>query len=198
VGDSTERPLEPQTVMLVGLQGSGKTTTAAKMAWWFETKGLRSAVVQTDTFRPGAFEQAEQMAGNAEVEFYGDPDAEDPVGYVIEYDGRTLFHAGDARPSAAFETIGEGFDIDVGVVAFGSTGMIPDKETGELHRRQWYNDENQIVECARALRLDTLVPTHWDMWRGLTADPTALHHHIASYDYPEDLEILQIGDRVDL
>jgi signal recognition particle subunit SRP54 len=80
VGESTELPLEPQTVLLVGLQGSGKTTTAAKIGWWFETKGLRSAVVQTDTFRPGAYEQAEQMAGRAEVEFYGEADAEDPVG----------------------------------------------------------------------------------------------------------------------
>ena len=35
VGESTELPLEPQTIMLAGLQGSGKTTTAAKMAWWF-------------------------------------------------------------------------------------------------------------------------------------------------------------------
>ena len=79
VGESTEIPLEPQTLMLSGLQGSGKTTTAAKIAWWFSKKGLRPAVIQTDTFRPGSYQQAKQMAENAEVEFYGDPDAEDPV-----------------------------------------------------------------------------------------------------------------------
>ncbi|MFB6161079.1 MAG: signal recognition particle protein Srp54 [Haloferacaceae archaeon] len=79
VGDSTEIPLEPQTIMLAGLQGSGKTTTAAKMAWWFSKKGLRPAVIQTDTFRPGAYDQAKQMCERAEVEFYGDPDADDPV-----------------------------------------------------------------------------------------------------------------------
>jgi len=79
VGDATEIPLESQTILLAGLQGSGKTTTAAKMAWWFSKKGLKPAVVQTDTFRPGAYEQAEEMAGRAEVEFYGDPDADDPV-----------------------------------------------------------------------------------------------------------------------
>ena len=84
VGDSTDLPLEPQTIMLVGLQGSGKTTSAAKMAWWFETKGLRPAVVQTDTFRPGAYDQAEQMAERAEVDFYGDPDEEDPVSIARE------------------------------------------------------------------------------------------------------------------
>src|SRR6056297_3209492 len=79
VGESTELPLESQTILLAGLQGSGKTTSAAKMAWWFSKKGLRPAVIQTDTFRPGAYDQAEQMCERAEVEFYGDPDAEDPV-----------------------------------------------------------------------------------------------------------------------
>ena len=79
VGDSTEIPLEGQTILLAGLQGSGKTTSAAKMAWWFSKKGLRPAVVQTDTFRPGAYDQAKEMAERAEVDFYGDPDAEDPV-----------------------------------------------------------------------------------------------------------------------
>ncbi|UWG49070.1 Signal recognition particle GTPase [Halanaeroarchaeum sp. HSR-CO] len=79
VGDSTELPLEEQTILLAGLQGSGKTTTAAKMAWWFSKKGLRPAVIQTDTFRPGAYDQAKQMAESAEVSFYGDPDEDDPV-----------------------------------------------------------------------------------------------------------------------
>ncbi|XVH30262.1 signal recognition particle protein Srp54 [Haloferacaceae archaeon DSL9] len=79
VGESTAIPLEPQTILLAGLQGSGKTTTAAKIAWWFSKKGLRPAVIQTDTFRPGAYDQAKQMCERAEVEFYGDPGESDPV-----------------------------------------------------------------------------------------------------------------------
>jgi signal recognition particle subunit SRP54 len=82
IGESTEIPLEEQTILLAGLYGSGKTTTAAKMAWWFSKKGLRPAVIQTDTDRPGAYDQAKQMAERAEVEFYGDPDADDPVTIV--------------------------------------------------------------------------------------------------------------------
>ncbi len=84
VGDSTELPLEEQTILLAGLQGAGKTTTSAKMAWWFESKGLKTAVIQTDTFRPGAYDQAKQMTERAEVDFYGDPDADDPVQIVRE------------------------------------------------------------------------------------------------------------------
>lgn len=84
VGDSTELPLENQTILLAGLQGSGKTTSAAKMAWWFSKKGLRPAVIQTDTFRPGAYDQAKQMCERAEVDFYGDPDNDDPVAIARE------------------------------------------------------------------------------------------------------------------
>jgi len=48
--------------MLVGLQGSGKTTTAAKLATFFQRKGLRSAVICADTFRAGAYDQLKALA----------------------------------------------------------------------------------------------------------------------------------------
>ena len=95
VGESTELPLESQTIMLAGLYGSGKTTTAAKMAWWFSTKGLQPAVIQTDTDRPGAYDQAKQMAERAEVDFYGDPDGDDPV--QIARDGMEATADADVR-----------------------------------------------------------------------------------------------------
>jgi signal recognition particle subunit SRP54 len=95
VGESTDLPLESQTIMLAGLQGSGKTTSAAKMAWWFSKKGLRPAVIQTDTFRPGAYDQAKQMAERAEVTFYGDPDGDDPV--EIAREGLAATEEADVR-----------------------------------------------------------------------------------------------------
>ena len=125
-----------------------------------------------------------------------DPDAVDPVSYVIEYEGQTFFHGGDSKPSDEFAAIADRYDIDLGVLAFGSVGMIPDKETRVPKRTKWYNDENQIIEAASALELDRLLPSHWDMWKGLTADPTALLEHVRSYGYPERLEIVEIGDRV--
>jgi L-ascorbate 6-phosphate lactonase len=131
------------------------------------------------------------------VEPANDPDATQPVSYVIEHEAGTFFHAGDARPGE-FEPVGEEYDIDLGVLAFGTVGRIRDSGTGEPERTRWYNDENQIVEAANHLRLDRLLPSHWDMWRGLTADPTVLHHHAASFEYPRRLEIAEIGDRVEL
>ncbi|ELZ24404.1 hypothetical protein C475_12467 [Halosimplex carlsbadense 2-9-1] len=131
------------------------------------------------------------------VEPANDPDAVHPVSLVFEHEAGTFFHGGDARPGE-FEAIGEAYDIDIGVLAFGAVGNIPDKETGEDVRTQWYSDENMIVEAANELQLDTLVPSHWDMWKGMTTDPTVLHNHAASFEYPENLRIVEIGDRFDL
>lgn len=127
-----------------------------------------------------------------------DPDATHPVGYVVEHESGTFFHPGDSRPADSFADLGREFDLDLAVVAFGTPGMIPDKETGEPTYTRWYSDEAEAVEAANSLRADRLLPSHWDMWKGLTADPTALHAHAASFEYPRSLELVEIGDRVDL
>ncbi|MFC6825389.1 MBL fold metallo-hydrolase [Halopelagius fulvigenes] len=127
-----------------------------------------------------------------------DPDATHPVSYVIEHESGTFFHGGDTKPAEEFAELGEEYDIDLGVLAFGAIGNIPDKETGEPVRTKWYSTENEIIEAASDLRLDRLLPSHWDMWKGMTADPTVLHAHSRSFEYPERLEIAEIGDRVDL
>jgi L-ascorbate 6-phosphate lactonase len=134
----------------------------------------------------------------AHVEDANDPDATHPVSYVLEFGDATLFHGGDTKPSGEFERIGETYDLDLGILAFGTIGNVDDKETGEPKRTKWYNTENQIVEAASDLQLDRLLPSHWDMWRGLTAGPTALYHHARSFEYPRGLEIVEIGDRVNL
>jgi len=126
-----------------------------------------------------------------------DPDAEEPVSYVIQHEAGTFFHGGDARPGA-FESVGGRFDIDLGVLAFGSVGMVPDAIGEEPVRTRWYNDENMIVEAANELQLDALLPSHWDMWKGMTADPTALYDHVRSFPYPKRLDIVEIGDRIDM
>ncbi|WP_394742685.1 MBL fold metallo-hydrolase [Natronococcus roseus] len=132
------------------------------------------------------------------VEDANDPDATHPVSYVVDHEAGTFFHGGDTKPSEEFERIGSAYDIDLGALAFGTVGRIPDKETGEPKRTRWYNDENQIVEAATDLELEALLPSHWDMWRGLTSDPKVLHHHAKSFEYPNRLELVEIGDRVDL
>jgi len=58
-------------MMLVGIQGSGKTTTAVKIARFYQKRGLRTGLVCADTFRPGAFEQIKQLADKVGVPTYG-------------------------------------------------------------------------------------------------------------------------------
>ncbi len=58
-------------VMLVGLFGSGKTTTTGKLANYFKKRGVKTAVVTTDTWRPAAYDQLEQISKQVNVDFYG-------------------------------------------------------------------------------------------------------------------------------
>jgi L-ascorbate 6-phosphate lactonase len=125
-----------------------------------------------------------------------DPDAAEPVSYVVEHESGTFFHGGDSKPADAFKAIGREFDIDVGVLAFGSQGHV--ELEGGRENVAWYMNENEIVAAASDLRLDRLVPTHWDMWRGVCADPKALFELVASYEHPRRLEPVTIGDRVDV
>jgi L-ascorbate 6-phosphate lactonase len=94
--------------------------------------------------------------------------------------------------------VGERYDIDLGVLAFGSTGMIPDGETGEPTFTRWYSGENMLAEAASQVRVTRLLPSHWDMWKGLTAIPHGVRDHVRSFDYPEDIAVVEIGDRVSL
>lgn len=65
--------------LLVGIQGSGKTTTAVKLAAFFQKRGVKTAVVCADTYRPGAFAQIKQLAKRVQVPTYGDLKEKDPV-----------------------------------------------------------------------------------------------------------------------
>jgi len=67
------KPGKRKVLMLVGIQGSGKTTAAAKLAKYFQKRGLKTALVGTDTYRPGAYAQLQQLAKRANVPVYGDP-----------------------------------------------------------------------------------------------------------------------------
>ncbi len=157
---------------------------------WDITDDQFNEVSEGDTVEIGDF--------TVSVETAYDPDATQPVSYVIEHPAGTFFHGGDTKPDDTLESIGENYDIDLGALAFGSVGTIPDKQTGEPTRTRWYSDENQLIEAAGQLQIDRLLPTHWDMWKNLTADPTALHSHARSHEYPTSLEIVEIGDRIAL
>lgn len=82
LGDEAEIEIEPKTILLCGLYGAGKTTTAGKLADFYRKRELKPGLICADTDRPAAYDQLKQIAEDIDAEFYGEKDAEDPVGVV--------------------------------------------------------------------------------------------------------------------
>ena len=79
---------KPTQIMLVGLFGSGKTTTAGKLAKFYKKRGLKVVVMQTDTWRPAAYDQLEQLAKNVGVDFLGIKSEKDPVHIYLAFENK--------------------------------------------------------------------------------------------------------------
>lgn len=73
------RIIKNTRIMLVGLFGSGKTTTAAKLAKYFIKRGHKVALLQLDVYRPAAYEQLSQLGKKINVTVFGDKKEKDPV-----------------------------------------------------------------------------------------------------------------------
>jgi signal recognition particle subunit SRP54 len=86
-------PGKRKVLMLVGIQGSGKTTVAAKIARYFQKRGLKPALVCVDTYRPGAYAQLQQLATRINVPIYGEPSTKDPV--KVAFNGLKRFNDKD-------------------------------------------------------------------------------------------------------
>lgn len=72
LGGKEKVPEKPKKILLVGLFGAGKTTATAKLAKYYQKRGMKVGVVCADTFRPAAFEQLKQLSEKIEADFYGD------------------------------------------------------------------------------------------------------------------------------
>lgn len=71
MGESFEPEVKPKRILLVGLYGSGKTTTTAKLAKFYQDRGLSVGMMACDVSRPAAYEQLETLAKQANSSFYG-------------------------------------------------------------------------------------------------------------------------------
>jgi signal recognition particle subunit SRP54 len=77
-GGLTKNAAAPRVVLLLGLQGSGKTTTAAKLGKWLARQGRHPLMVSTDVRRPAAIEQLTVLGEKAEIRVHA-PETMDPV-----------------------------------------------------------------------------------------------------------------------
>ncbi|MCZ7372164.1 MAG: signal recognition particle protein Srp54 [Candidatus Methanoperedens sp.] len=141
LGKAANVKLAPQTIMMVGLQGSGKTTTTAKLARYFQRKGLRTAVICADNFRPGAYEQLKTLCDRMGIFFYGEKDTLDAgaitqrgLKEIAKYDVKIIDTAGrpdhkllvlDAAMGQLASEQAKAFNASIGI-----TGVIITKLDG--------------------------------------------------------------------
>jgi signal recognition particle subunit SRP54 len=69
----------PTVVMMVGLQGSGKTTTAAKLARKLKLEGRQTRLIACDVYRPAAIDQLETLGAQLDIPVYADRSTQDVV-----------------------------------------------------------------------------------------------------------------------
>ncbi|MGC8676240.1 MAG: signal recognition particle receptor subunit alpha [Candidatus Micrarchaeia archaeon] len=140
--------LAPKKILLMGLYGSGKTTTAAKLAKFYQERGLGSALIACDVSRPAAYEQLETLAKQAGVAFFG-MKGESDVRKIIksalkELKGRKVLicdtsgrNALDAELLQELKAINEEFKPDERL-------LVINADTGQVAGRQARDFDNAV------------------------------------------------------
>ncbi len=139
----------PRVIMLLGLQGSGKTTTSAKLGRWLTKQGRHPLLVSTDVRRPAAIEQLSVVGKQAGVRVYDPAGQLDPVtrasgalseaknsGFdVVIVDTAGRLHIDDELMDELQAIKGAVQPVDQLFVADAMTGQDAIKSAGEFNRR---------------------------------------------------------------
>ena len=84
LGEQRTIPLSRQVIMMIGLYGQGKTTTAGKLGRYFHKKGLKVGLIAADVHRPAAYDQLKQIGDKLGIPVHGNRDAKDAARIVSE------------------------------------------------------------------------------------------------------------------
>jgi len=146
-------------LLFVGIQGSGKTTTVAKVAKFLQRRGQRVAVICADTFRPGAYQQLSQLLQPYGIPVMGSATEKDPVKLIgealkrlDEYRVRVIASAGRHMDEAVLRNRVEEIDEDVKLDA---TVLVVDATIGQQAR-------SQAEAFAKAARVGYIILTKMD------------------------------------
>jgi fused signal recognition particle receptor len=85
LNDTPKNDSFKKVIMLVGINGTGKTTTSAKLSAWFKAKGENSLLVAADTYRAAAVEQLRQWSNKLGFQLVANEKSADPAS--VAYDG---------------------------------------------------------------------------------------------------------------
>lgn len=83
--DKKQRPFK---IMLLGLYGCGKTTTAAKLAFYYSKRGMKTCLLGLDVHRPAAPEQLEQLAKKANLPYFIDKEEKNSLAIWKKFQGK--------------------------------------------------------------------------------------------------------------
>jgi signal recognition particle subunit SRP54 len=139
----------PSVWLIVGLQGSGKTTTTGKLGRWLGQNGHRPLVVSTDVYRPAAREQLEQVARGAGVPCFPAKNVSKPLDIakaalreaklsasdVVLVDTAGRLHIDDELMAELAELKKELQPAEILFVADAMIGQDAVRSAGEFHRR---------------------------------------------------------------
>src|SRR5262245_6427306 len=139
----------PRVIVLLGLQGAGKTTTAGKLAKWLVKQGRHPLLVSTDVKRPAAIEQLNVVARKASVRVHDPAGQQDPVqrarsavaeasslGFdVVIVDSAGRLHIDDELMAELVSIKTETDATDLLYVADAMTGQDAIKSAGEFNAR---------------------------------------------------------------
>ncbi|MBI2541682.1 signal recognition particle protein [Candidatus Woesearchaeota archaeon] len=137
---------KPFKIMLVGLFGSGKTTTAGKLAKFYSKRGFKVALVGLDIHRPAAMEQIEQVGKQANVAVFSDKKIKDPIeiwkkhiGEYKNFDVLIIDTAG--RDALSHDLINEIEEVNKSVqpdegllVISADIGQAAQRQAGQFHK----------------------------------------------------------------
>jgi signal recognition particle subunit SRP54 len=94
---------KPLNIMLVGLQGAGKTTTAGKLGLYLRKKGLKPYLVPADVYRPAAVEQLKKVGTEVDISVYPTKEGDKPEKLCEK---ALSFAAEDGRDIVIYDTAG--------------------------------------------------------------------------------------------
>ncbi len=144
--DTTKRP---RVILMLGLQGSGKTTTSAKLGRWLAKQGRHPLLVSTDVRRPAAIQQLSLMADKAGVRVHDPAGVMDPVARatsalaaarnmgqdVVIVDTAGRLHIDDELMTELVAIKQASGPVDLLYVADAMTGQDAIKSAGEFNRQ---------------------------------------------------------------
>lgn len=123
--------------------------------------------------------------GDSEIITFGayDPAEAGAVSFVIRTGESTLFFAGDTQETPLLDAVSASFSIDVALLAYGEP---------------WYLNAENLLHAVERIRPKTLIPFHWDIWRGYSGDLGRFFSAYYAQTRSFGVHIMQVGDRLAL